>query len=489
MNHHAAFLSLSVLFMPAGAAGPGLPVLIGWAVAVLFLIAAIVAWLRGSKASARANEIERELARSASRLEEYDGLKDALEHERTASEKLRTDHAVIEARLQERERALAELRTRMENDFSAMASAMLNQTHETFLKRANETFERHQEATKADAEKRRQSIDEMVRPMKDSLVRYEEGLREMRDHNKKAQGALTSQIEVLARSAESIKGEASKLATALRSGSRTRGRWGEEQLRNVVEMTGLSSYVDFTEQLSLSEEGRAKQPDMVVSLPGERVIAVDSKVSLNAYLEAAEQTDDAQRTVYLAKHAEEIWTHVKGLASKNYAEALKKQGSLDFVVMFIPGENFYAAAMEHRPTLFQEAFDRGILIATPTSLIAILKSIAYGWRQEKAAENAHKVADMAKDLYAAMCKMGTNLQALGKSLETSVKRYNDTIGNIEGRVMPKARRFAEFEMPGTEKDVPEVEPVEADVREISAGRDLFLDPPLDEDKDDERKTG
>ena len=476
MNYHA--ISTTVAAVMQGAAAPAsLPVdagLIGWAIAAFLAIGLIVLLIQRGRMAARLGARETELARVSSRLDEFDAMRDDLVHERERAGALEREQAVMQTRLEERERALAEMRQRLENDFTSIASSMLNQTHETFLKRANETFQRYQQTADSQADEKKKAVDELIRPMKESLLRYEDGLKEMRQHNAKAQGELSSQIKLLASSAGDIKAEAAKLATALRSGSRTRGRWGEEQLRNVVEMTGLSSYVDFTEQLSLSEEGKAKQPDMVINLPGDRVIAVDSKVSLNAYLEAAEQTDDAQRTIHLTRHSEEIWTHVKGLASKNYAEALRKQNSLDFVVMFIPGENFYAAAMEHKPTLFQDAFDRGILIATPTSLIAILKSIAYGWRQEKAAENAHKVADMAKDLYQTLCKMGGNLQALGKSLETTVKRYNDTVGNIEGRVMPKARKFADYEMPGTEEGLPAPEPVEADVRELREDRDLIV---------------
>ena len=474
----------------AGTVATGLPAtmpfgwaVLGWGLVLLLAIVWFMARRRAGQLQARLAEADIEAATTASRLEELDAARDALAFEREKAAGLEKEQAVLKTRLDERERALAELKARFENDFQAIASRTIGSAHETFLQQAKETFQKYQEKVNADASLRHKAVDDLIKPMKDTLTRYEAGLREMRDHQKKAQGALTGQIQTLAQSSAQIQAEAAKLATALKSGARTRGKWGEHQLRNVVEMTGMSQYVDFEEQKSVRDETNSlKQPDMVVRLPGERIIAVDAKVSLNAYLEAVEQTDDAQRQVWLAKHADEIWSHVKGLSAKDYAGALRKENALDFVVMFIPGEHFYGAAMEAKPSLFQDAFDRGILIATPTTLIAILKSIAYGWRQEKAAENAHKVAGMAQELYGALQKMGGNLAGLGKSLEATVKKYNQTIGNIEGNVMPKARRFSEYEMPGTEEKLVALEPLETDIREVRQDRDLILTRPEKEQR-------
>ncbi len=449
--------------------------LIGWGCAVLAGWSFLFLRRRYRKLQQTLQAAEVEAARTSIRLDEFDAVQDELSFEREKNADLEKSQVELNTQLQERERAFTELRARFENDFQAIASRMLGSVHETFLERANETFEKHEAKAKAHYDTRQKAVDDLVKPIAETLTRYEAGLREMRDHQKKAQGALSGQIEVLAKSAGQVQSEAAKLATALRSGPKTRGRWGEEQLRNVVEMAGLSSYCDFSEQHSVQDGDKLKLPDMVVRLPGERVIAVDSKVSLNAYLDAVEQTEDALRQASFVKHGEEIWNHVRGLASKDYAGALRKSNSLDFVVMFIPGENFFAAALEARPSLFQDAFDRGVLMATPTTLIAILKSIAYGWRQEKASENAHKVADLAGDLYKSMRLMGGNLTSLGKSLEQTVKNYNKTLGNIEGSVLPKARKFAEFEMPGTEENLTVLEPIETDVREIRPGRDLLLE--------------
>ncbi|MCI5043643.1 MAG: DNA recombination protein RmuC [Aquisalinus sp.] len=449
--------------------------LLGWVLAITLGIAFLIIRGRFAKLTAEQVKVRVEQARLTSKLEEFDAAQDALSFERDKSTALEKKQVELTTQLQERERHLNEMRHRFENDFQAIASRLLGSAHETFLERANETFEKHNAAARNSFENRQKAVDDLIKPMRETLVRYEAGLREMRDTQKKAQGALSGQIEILAKSASDVQTEAAKLASALKSGSRTRGRWGEEQLRNVVEMTGLSAYCDFTEQKSVHDGEKLKMPDMVVRLPGERVIAVDSKVSLNAYLDAAAETDDAARQVHLLKHAEEMRTHVRSLSSKDYAGALRKSNSLDFVVMFIPGENFFAAALEARPELFQEAFDKGVLMATPTTLIAILKSIAYGWRQEKASENAHKVAGLAQELYGSMRLMGNNLAAIGKSLDTTVKNYNKTLGNIEGSVMPKARRFAEYEMPGTEEDLKLLEPLETDVRELRQDRDLLFD--------------
>ena len=211
---------------------------------------------------------------------------------------------------------------------------------------------------------------------------------------------------------------------------------------------------------------------MVVSLPGGRVIAVDSKVSLGAYLDAVEAETDDARASHLTRHADDLWTHVKSLSAKDYAASLRD--ALDYVVMFVPGENYFSAALEARPQLYQDAFDRKILIASPTILIALLKSAALNWRQEKITENAQAVAAMAKDLYDSLRVMGGHLGGLGKALEGAVKKYNSTIGGLEQRVMPRARKFAEYELPGVDADIEVLRAVESAPRELRGDSDLFL---------------
>ena len=275
--------------------------------------------------------------------------------------------------------------------------------------------------------------------------------------------------------------EANKLATALRAGHKARGRWGEEQLKNVVEIAGMTAYVDFVEQTSHHDGDKRKQPDMIVNLPGGRVVAVDSKVSLGAYLDAVEAETDEARAGHLARHADDLWAHVKALSAKDYAASLRD--ALDYVVMFVPGENYFAAAMESRPQLYQDAFDRKILIATPTILIALLKSAALNWRQEKMTENAQAVAGMAKDLYDSLRRMGDNLSKLGGSIESAVKRYNDLVANVEARVMPRARKFADYELPGVDDAIDELGPIENAPRRLREDKDLLIAPASDREDD------
>jgi len=417
-----------------------------------------------------------DLAASRSRADQVASLQDALTAEKDARARLEASAAASEARLAERERALAELRARFDAEFKAAASQMLDGAHKAFLQRANETFARYRENAEAEGERRRRALDDLLKPVSDTLVRYEKGLADMRAEQHKSRGELQGQIGALAQSTHAVREEAQKLAAALRAGPKTRGRWGEEQLRNVVEMAGMNAYVDFVEQASHADGERLKQPDMVVRLPGGRVIAVDSKVSLGAYLDAVDADADEARAQHLARHAEDLWSHVKSLAKKDYAASLRD--SLDYVVMFVPGENYFSAALESRPGLYQDAFDRKILIATPTILIAMLKSAALNWRQEKLTENAHAVAAMAKDLYDSLRVMGANMAGLGKALEGTVKKYNAAVGGLEQRVMPRARKFAEYELPGVDEAIERLGPVEAAPRELRSGRDLLL--PLDD---------
>ena len=450
------------------------------------LIVFLVLSVRASKKAARlARFLEKarlRLATEEQRAAEVDPLRANLDEERDRRALVESQLAANEARLAERERALEETKTQLEAEFKATTADLLKGAHASFLERAKETFDLYKQNATSEGEVRRKALDDLLKPVSETLVRYEKGLTELRAEQAKSRGELAGQIGELAKQTHDVRAEAQKLVTALRAGPKTRGRWGEEQLKNVVEMAGMAAYVDFVEQASHQDGDKRKTPDMVVNLPGGRVVAVDSKVSLGAYLDAVEAESDDARAAHLNRHADDLWNHVKTLSAKDYASSMKD--ALDYVVMFVPGENYFAAAMEVRPQLYQDAFDRKILIATPTILIAMLKSAALNWRQEKMTENAQHIAAMAKDIYDSLRRMGENLSGLGKSLETSVKRYNDLVGNVEGRVMPRARKFAEYELPGTETTIDEIAPVEGALRELRADRDLLLDFDDEEQKDD-----
>lgn len=457
-----------------------------WGVLFLLCLAAFLMFrvrrLSRESLAARA-KLERarlDLAAAGANAKDHERDRAALEEERAKRVALEAQSAAKDATIAERERALKELKERFDAEFKATTSAMLDQAHEAFLKRAKQTFETYRQSADAEGEKRRKALDDLLRPVSETLTRYEKGLSDMRAEQHKARGALIGQIEALSKSTAHVRDEAQKLAAALRAGPKTRGRWGEEQLRNVVEIAGMAPYVDFTEQASHDDGENRKIPDMVVRLPGGRVVAVDSKVSLGAYLDAVEAETDDARAASLTRHADDLWAHVKALSAKDYAASLRD--ALDYVVMFVPGENYYSAALEARPGLYQDAFDRKILIATPTILIAMLKSAALNWRQEKMTENAAAVAAMAKDLYDSLRRMGDNLSGLGKSIKSAVDRYNDLVANVEARVMPRARKFADYELPGVDAAIKEVSPLEVAPRELRAGRDLLL--PDNKDQDD-----
>ncbi len=450
--------------------------------AVFLLTGAVFFGVRARKDARRAGRLRSELeearialAGAREQVSSLDALRDELFHERQTRQQLADEASSNKVKLEEREKALAELKTRMETEFKATTAQLLEGANDAFLKRAAETFQRYSENAKSESETRHKALDDLLKPVSETLVRYEKGLAEMRDEQFKSRGALANQIGELAKSTHDVRTEAQKLATALRAGPKTRGRWGEEQLRNVVEIAGMMAYVDFIEQASHDDaELRRKQPDMVVRLPGGRVVAVDSKVSLGAYLDAVEAETEDARAAHLAKHADDLWKHVKSLSAKEYAASLRD--SLDYVVMFVPGENYFSAALEAKPQLYQDAFDRKILIASPTILIAMLKSAALNWRQEKMTENAQAVAAMAKDLYDSLQVMSRNLSGLGKALSGALNKYNATVGGFESRVLSRARKFADYEIPGVESELEALAPLEETPRALrDASGDLFIE--------------
>ncbi|MEM9422613.1 MAG: DNA recombination protein RmuC [Pseudomonadota bacterium] len=463
-------MTIDILF------GATVSAILGWGLCLVLLI-----WLfrRGARLQAQAAQLtdarEATIAQAA-KLEQFDSIRDDLAFERKRATTLEHEKTTLTTRLEERERHVAELGKKLEGEFRSMSSTLVRETGDALLRQANQTFEKQQLIARQDAQVYSRSVSDLLKPMRDTLTRYEEGLRDMRDHQKRAQGELTGQISTLAQSASAVQAEAQSLASALKAGSGARGQWGETTLRNVVEMAGMSPYCDFKEQYSVTDEDSKsrKQPDLVVNLPGERLVAVDSKVSLSDWLDAAAALDDETRGLAVERHGKSVWGHVQSLAAKDYAGALKKEGAIDFVVMFMPGESFFTTAIDARPTLFEDAYKKGVLIATPTTLIAILKSVAHTWRQQKMGEHAVAVAGMASDLYDSLRKTGVYLAEVGKSLERTVNAYNGLVGNMEGRVLPRARRFAEYEMPGTEKPLPAVSDAETDVRHPSEDKDLLL---------------
>jgi len=373
-----------------------------------------------------------------------------------AQSTLAAERKAHEARLEE----LRGARKELEDRFAALASGVLDKSAENFLKLASERFRTHEQLARDELEKRKSAIENLVRPLSERLESFDEKIRDIEQARNEAYGAIRQQVEQLSKGQLTLNQETRKLVQALRA-PKTRGRWGEMQLRQVFEMAGMAEHVDYSLEHHLETDNGARRPDAVVRIPGGKSIVVDAKTPLEAYLDALEAETPEQQQAQLVRHARQVREHVKLLASKNYQDAIAE--TPDFVVMFIPGETFVGAAVEADPGLIEYAFEKKVLIATPTTLMALVKAIAYGWQQEKMARNAREVQRIARELYDRLSTFSEHLGRLGRSLGSSVDAYNRAVGSLEHRVLPSARKFenmgvvasdAEIASPGLVEDEP-----------------------------------
>lgn len=362
--------------------------------------------------------------------------------------------------------ALTETRGEIESKMQALASAALQKNQASFLNLANEVFAKHRDGAAATLEQRQKEIAALLAPINSNLEEYRKGLAEIEKARAAAYGGLSEEVKALVLMQADASAQTRKLVNALQAAPKTRGRWGEHQLHNVMELSGMSPYCDFVAEQSFGGEDGRLRPDVVIRLPGERRIVVDAKTSMAAYLDAVEAADDAAREAHLVLHARQLRTHMRLLAGKQYWDALPC--TPDFVAMFIPGENFYAAAIERDPALFEDAIENRVLIVTPTTLIALAKAIAVGWRQEKIAENARHIGALGRDLYRRLATMGSHVAGVGTGLDNAVKRYNELVGSLENRVLPQARKFNELELEGTQEPLAELRQVETQIRPLRA---------------------
>jgi DNA recombination protein RmuC len=387
--------------------------------------------------------------------------------------------AALDARLREQSQGhaeklalLAQVRGEIEKDLKSIAADALRANQGSFVELANEVLEKHKLGAEADLAARQKAVETLVAPLKNTLQSYKAQVEELERGRAHAFGALSAELRGVAAAQQAVRAETAKLVNALRAAPKTRGRWGEQTLRNVLELSGLSAYCDFVTEESFARDGGAARPDVIIRLPGGRRIVVDAKTSLSAYLDAVEATDDGERERHLALHAAQLRAHVKALAGKSYRDLVP---SPDFVVMFVPGDNFYAAAAERDPSLFEDAAALGIVIVTPATLIALAKAVAYGWRQEKVAENAQRVHDLGRELYRRIGRMAEHISRCGDALGRSVQHYNQLVGSLEHAVMPQARRFQELEVEGTAAELPLLREIETQARmlrsETGAGSD------------------
>ena len=338
----------------------------------------------------------------------------------------------------------------------AQAAQSANAVAEELVKRADESFRAREQLTQA-------RLEAQLKPVAETLAKFQEQVTLAEKTRAEETGGLKEQITQLLAASTATQDEARKLSAALRRGAGVQGRWGEQMLRNVLEMAGLVHGVDFHEQVTLhTDEGRLR-PDVVVRMPRNAAFVVDAKCSLTAFIEFQEAQDEASREAALLRHGQSIRGHIHQLSARSYWDALEI--SPDFVAMFVPGDGILAAALERTPELMTEALDRKVILVTPSTLFALCKAVAYGWRVEEQAKNAVQVAALGRELYKRMSDMGGHVAAVGRSLQTAVSRYNDMVGSLESRVLPKAREFEKLKVEGT-KPLEELAPLEAPVRPL-----------------------
>jgi DNA recombination protein RmuC len=429
--------------------------------------------LAGVKADlARLFEDQRNLIESRARLES------ALDSER------KTNAEKIELLTKAGDRAATDL----QNAFKALAADALKSNNSSFLQIAQETLKRFQSEAKGDLDARQKAVADMVAPVRESLSKVDAQIQQIEKDRVDAYSGLREQVQSLVTTQKELHSQTGNLVRALRTPN-VRGRWGEIQLRRVVEIAGMLPYCDFTEQETVTGESGRLRPDLVVKLPGGKNVVVDAKTPLQAFLDAFETTDEEARRACLATHARQVRDHINTLSGKKYWEQF--ESTPEFVVMFLPGETFFSAALEQDTGLIEHGVLNKVIPASPTTLIALLKAINYGWNQDKLARNAQQISNLGKELHERLRKLAVHITGVGTNLDRAVESYNQAIGSLENRVLVSARKFAELGASVAE-DIPELEPIETTARALSFEWDdepILEVPKLEAPKKDERRAG
>ncbi len=380
---------------------------------------------------------------------ELAGARAIIENQATELRELTTAKAGLDATLaverratEEKLRLLAEASEELKAQFKVLAAAALESNNSSFLQLAKATLQNYQTQASGEFAQKEQAVKSLVDPIAQSLTEMSQQIQGLEQARSQAYGTLTAQVASLLDTQKALQAETGNLVKALRE-PQARGRWGELQLHRVLELAGMLEHCDFSEQKSISNDERRFRPDVIVNLPGDKQIVVDSKAPLVAYLAALEAPDEATRNARLADHARQIRQHIDALGSKSYWAQLTC--TPEFVVLFLPGEVFFRAAMDSDPELIEYGVIRKVIVASPTTLIALLKAVAYGWNQKNLAESARKISEAGRDLYKRLCTMTSYMQEMGKKLGGTVTAYNEMLRSVESRVFPLARKFPDLD--------------------------------------------
>ena len=432
-------------------------------------LGALIGWLFASRDSAAAKQTVENL-----RLQ-----LDEVVRERDSNRSAASDLAAFRAAQEQREKAfeekvaeLTKAREELSAQFAEVGAKLLESAQKQFLERADQRFRQSEESTGS-------NLKALLQPVHDRLQRYEEAVGKVEEERRKDFGLLSGHIEAMKSGTERVSAEAAKLVNALRNAPKARGRWGEQQLRNVLESCGLSEHCDFQTEVSRSDdEGGRLRPDVILRVPGGQSLVIDAKVSLNSYQDAFGAVDEAERATHLAAHAAAIKSHVNALGNKAYWAQF--DDAPDYVVMFIPGEHFLTAALEQDGALWDYAFDRRVLLATPTNLIAIARTVAAVWRQEKLAKEARQIGELGKELYDRLATAADHLRVVGSGLNTAVKNYDKFVGSFNRNVMSTGRKFRDLNIEPSAKSL---EPIPAIETLTDYGDDKVLPPPPSNEDD------
>jgi DNA recombination protein RmuC len=369
--------------------------------------------------------------------------------------------------IEERESAFELANAKLTQAFTEISNRSLQSNSDTFLKLAEQKLDTQQEKAKSELSQREKAVEALVKPIQDALSASQKQISELEKSRSEAYGGIKNQLEAMQLSQKSLTQETQNLVNALRR-PEVRGRWGEITLRRLVELAGMVEHCDFVEQVHTESNGNIIRPDMVVRMPDQRQLVVDVKTPLDAYLSAAEAADDTQRQLGLVRHAKNVRAHIRMLSSKAYWEQF--DDSPEFVILFIPGDQFLSAALNEEPDLIEYALSKQIILATPTSFVALLKAVAYGWRQLSLANNAQEIRVLAEELYGRLSTFVSHMNKVGRQLASSVENYNKAVGSLERSVLPSARKFVELGV-HPKKEVEKLDTLEPVPRTMIEGND------------------